>query len=145
MTQEWGKDEPKQRNGQETWTISKDGLVPKKHMINCWISLCVLAAQSCPTLCNPRDCSLPGILQARTPGMGCHSLLQRTFLTQGSNPGLLHCRQIIYGLSWISLVMKLKPQWNTMTYWSEWPKLKTLLITMCCQGCGTSRMLIHCW
>ena len=28
--------------------------------------------------------------------MGCHSLLQGIFLTQGSNSGLLHCRQILY-------------------------------------------------
>ena len=28
--------------------------------------------------------------------MGCHFLLQRIFLTQGSNPGLLHCMQILY-------------------------------------------------
>ena len=27
--------------------------------------------------------------------MGCHFLLQGIFLTQGSNPGLLHCRQIL--------------------------------------------------
>ena len=26
--------------------------------------------------------------------VGCHSLLQGIFLTQGSNPGLLHCKQI---------------------------------------------------
>ena len=31
--------------------------------------------------------------------VGCHSLLQAIFLTQGSNPGLLHCRQILYCLS----------------------------------------------
>ena len=31
--------------------------------------------------------------------VGCHSLLQRIFLTEGSNPGLLHCRQILYPLS----------------------------------------------
>ena len=28
--------------------------------------------------------------------VGCHSLLQGIFLSQGSNPGLLHCRQILY-------------------------------------------------
>ena len=28
--------------------------------------------------------------------MGCHFLLQGTFLTQGSNLGLLHCRQILH-------------------------------------------------
>ena len=32
--------------------------------------------------------------------MGCHSLLQRIFSTQGSNPGLLHYRQIFYHLSY---------------------------------------------
>ena len=57
-------------------------------------------AQSCPTLCNPVDCSPPGssvhgILQARIQGVGCHFLLQGIFPTQGSNPGLLHCRQTL--------------------------------------------------
>ena len=32
--------------------------------------------------------------------MGCHSLLQGIFPTQGSNPGLLHGRQILYHLSY---------------------------------------------
>ena len=32
-------------------------------------------------------------------GVGCHSLPQRIFLTQGSSPGLPHCRQIPYHLS----------------------------------------------
>ena len=31
--------------------------------------------------------------------MGCHFLLQGIFPTQGSNPGDLHCRQILYRLS----------------------------------------------
>ena len=31
--------------------------------------------------------------------MGCHALLQGIFPTQGSNPGLLHCGQILYRLS----------------------------------------------
>ena len=31
--------------------------------------------------------------------MGCHSLLQGIFPTQGSNPGLLHCKQTLYCLS----------------------------------------------
>ena len=34
------------------------------------------------------------------PGrVGCHFLLQGIFLTQGLNPGLLHCRQILYHVS----------------------------------------------
>ena len=61
-------------------------------------------AQSCPTLCDPMDCSLPGssvrgILQARVLEWGCHFLLQEIFPTQGSNLGLLHCRQTLYHLS----------------------------------------------
>ena len=32
-------------------------------------------------------------------GVGCHSLLHGIFLSQGSNPGLLHCKQILYHLS----------------------------------------------
>ena len=32
-------------------------------------------------------------------GVGCHSLLQEIFPTQGSNPGLPHCRQTLYHLS----------------------------------------------
>ena len=28
--------------------------------------------------------------------MGCHALLQGIFLTQGTNPGFPHCRQILY-------------------------------------------------
>ena len=38
------------------------------------------------------------ILQART-GVGSCSCLQEIFPTQGLNPGLLHCRQILYQLS----------------------------------------------
>ena len=32
-------------------------------------------------------------------GLSCHALLQGIFPTQGSNPGLPHCRQILYHLS----------------------------------------------
>ena len=32
--------------------------------------------------------------------IGCHFLLQGIFLTQGSNPGLPHCRQTLYCLSY---------------------------------------------
>ena len=59
-----------------------------------------LSAQLCPTLCNPMDCSLPGSsVHGDSPGkhtgVGCHILLQEIFPTQGSNPGLPHCRQIL--------------------------------------------------
>ena len=35
----------------------------------------------------------------KNTGVGCHSLLQETFPTQGSNPDHSHCRQILYCLS----------------------------------------------
>ena len=35
----------------------------------------------------------------KNTGVGCLSLLQGIFLTQALNPGLLHCRQILYHLS----------------------------------------------
>ena len=35
----------------------------------------------------------------KNTGVGTHSFLQGIFPTQRSNPGLLHCRQILYHLS----------------------------------------------
>ena len=50
-----------------------------------------LVAQSCLTLCDPMDCSLPGssghgASPGKNAGVACHSLLQGIFPTQGSNP-----------------------------------------------------------
>ena len=50
--------------------------------------------QSCPTLCDPMDSSLPGSsIHGASPGkytrVGYHTLLQGIFLTQGSNLHLL--------------------------------------------------------
>ena len=56
--------------------------------------------------------------------VGCHFLLQGIFPTQGSNPGLLHYRQILYCLSWVHLSLFLngillshKKEWNAV--WSD--------------------------
>ena len=61
----------------------------------------VLLTQSCLTLCNPMDCSLPGssVHGVLNTGVGCHSLLQGLLPIQGLNPSLLHCRKILYCLS----------------------------------------------
>ena len=55
-----------------------------------YIKVKVLVTQSCPTLCDPMDCSLPGssvhgILQARVLDSVNYSFLQGILLTQGSN------------------------------------------------------------
>ena len=79
--------------------------------------VCVLAAQSYLTLCNPMDCSLPAsTVRDKNTRVGSHSLLE-IFLTQGLNSGLPHCRWILYHLShvihtfgfwWLSLCLP----WN---------------------------------
>ena len=104
-----------------------------------FLTLKVKVTQSCPTLCNPLDYIVHGILQARimewvtfpspghlpnpgtkprSPTLQAHSLpaepqrkpkntgvdslslLQWIFLTQELNRGLLHCRWILYQLSY---------------------------------------------
>ena len=57
--------------------------------------------QSCLTLCNPMDTRLlrPWDFLGKGTGVGCDFLLQGNFPTQGSNPGLPHCRQTFYHLS----------------------------------------------
>ena len=63
-----------------------------------------LVTQLCPTLCNPMGRSPPGSSAhrdspGRSTGVGCHSLLQGIFPTQGSNSGLQFCKEILYHLS----------------------------------------------
>ena len=65
----------------------------------------VLVVQSCPILCDPMDC-MPARLQCpwNSPdknGVGCHSLPQGIFLTQGLNPGVSKCRKVPAGI-WAS-------------------------------------------
>ena len=61
-------------------------------------------AQSCPILCDPMDCSLPGssihgVFQARILEWVVISFSSRSSRPQGSNLGLPHCRQRLYRLS----------------------------------------------
>ena len=65
----------------------------------------VFVAQLCPTLCDPMECiltgsSVHGDSLGKKIGVGCHFLLQGIFPTQGSNPGPLHHRWILYQLSY---------------------------------------------
>ena len=64
------------------------------HIIPHSSSVLCLVTQSCLTLCNPRDYRPPGSsLHEDSPGKntGVDCPFQGIFLTQGSNPGLLHC------------------------------------------------------
>ena len=49
--------------------------------------------------CSPPGSSVLGDPPGKNTGVGCHALRHGIFLTQGSNPGLPHCRLILYHLS----------------------------------------------
>ena len=49
---------------------------------------------------SPLGSSVHGDSSGKNTGVGCHALLQGIFPTQGLNLGLLHCRQILYHLSY---------------------------------------------
>ena len=56
--------------------------------------VCAKLLQSCPTLCDPMDCSPPGSsIHGDSPGkntrVGCHFLLQGIFPTQELSTGLI--------------------------------------------------------
>ena len=86
------------------WWLQLTSMNYSTACLSCPDSVLCLVAQSCLTLCYPKDCSPPGSSVHRdSPGkndeMGSLSLLQGIFPTQKSNPGLLHYRQILYHLS----------------------------------------------
>ena len=79
----------------------------------------VKVAQSCPTLA-PHRLYGPWNSPGQNTGVGGLSLLQGIFPTQGLNPGLLHCRWILYQLS-----HKGSPKMKEATVFSRilaWPK-----------------------
>ena len=75
----------------------------KRHLLCCYITvfvylcirayICAQSPQSCLTLCDTLDCSLPSSSVHRdspvNTGVGCHALLQGIFSTQGLNLRLL--------------------------------------------------------
>ena len=70
----------------------------------------------------------PWTFPGKSTGVGCHFLLQGIFLTQGSNLGLPHCRQIFYHLKqlfvtpWtIALWAPLSVGFSRQEYWSGLP------------------------
>ena len=67
--------------------------------------ICVCVASVVPDSLRPRGPQparllCPGNPPGQDTGVGCHALLQGIFPTQGLNPGLPHCRQILYFLSY---------------------------------------------
>ena len=76
------------------------------HLLCClfWSCSTCLVTQSCLTLCDPMDCSPPGLSvyedsPGKNTGVGYHALLQGIFPTQGLSPALLHRKRILYCVS----------------------------------------------
>ena len=70
---------------------------------------CCLVTKSCLTLLWPQPARLlhPWDFSGKNTGVGCYFLLQGIFLTQGLNPGLLHCRQTLPFESLVSTISKM--------------------------------------
>ena len=84
--------------------IGRDKIHREKISIQQRQSKSLLVSQSCPALCHPMDCSLPGspihgIVQTRILECSAIPLSRGIFPAQGLNRGLLHCRQISYCVS----------------------------------------------
>ena len=79
--------------------------------------------------------------------VGSHSLLQRILPNQGSNPGLLHCRQILYQmthqgspriLEWVTYPFSIKSSWpknwtresnqNVGVFFTSWATRESLIL-----------------
>ena len=78
--------------------------IPQKIKNRTTMCCVVLSCLSRVWLCDPMDHSPPGSSvhgdsPSKNPGVGCQALLQGFFLIQGLNPGLPHCRWILYSLS----------------------------------------------
>jgi len=69
------------------------------HSICVCVCVCVKVAQSCPNCLWPHGLYSLWKSPGQNTGVGSLFLLQGIFPTQGSNPGVQHCRQILYQLS----------------------------------------------
>ena len=66
---------------------------------NCEWSLSVVSDSLRPHGLYPSRLLHPWNFPGKSTGVDCHFLLQGIFWTQGLNPGLSHCRQMLYHLS----------------------------------------------
>ena len=75
----------------------------------------------------------------RNTGVGSHFLLQRIFLTQGLNLDLLHCRQILYQLSYQRSLVFCNSRYilhtfSSLSYLLWWPMITDLCSFMIVWG-----------
>ena len=96
-----------------------------------------LVTLSCLTV-SPPGSSVHGDSPSENTGVGCHALLQDIFPMQGSNPGLPHCRWILYRLSHQGSPRIL--EWVTWPFsrGSSWPRNRTRV------SCSAGRFFTGC-
>ena len=86
-----------------TEALTKKPQLKWTHSILRPVCACVLVAQLCLTVrCSGLELSrllCPWSSPGKNTGVGSQSFFQRIFLTQGSNPGVQHCRQVLFHLS----------------------------------------------
>ena len=69
---------------------------PGDYLTQAWTCSCSVVSDSLwPHGLQPTKLLCPWDSPGKNAGVGCHFLLQAIFLTQGSNPGLLHRMQIL--------------------------------------------------
>ena len=84
----------------------------------------VTVVQLCPAFWDPMDYTAHGILQARIlEWVGIH--FSRIFPTKRSNPGVPHCRRILYHLSHQGNPRILEWVAYSFSSTSSWPRNKT--------------------
>ena len=90
------------------WTLcwlQENASVKGSGFIKLSVSHSLVSDSQRPRGLQPTRLLCPWNFPGQNTRVGCHSLLQGIFPTQGSNLGLLHCRQILYHLKhWVSLV-----------------------------------------
>ena len=100
----------------------------------------VKIAQLCPTLWDPHGLYSPWNSPGQNTGMGSLSLLQWIFPIQGSNPGLPHCRLILYQLSHQGSPRIL--EWAVYPFSSVSSRLRNWTRVSCTAGRFFSRTII---
>ena len=74
---------------------------------------------------SPPGSSVHGDSPGKNTGVGCHALLQGIFPTQRLNPGLLHCRRILYHLSHQGSLRILEWAAYPFSRGTSWPRNQT--------------------
>ena len=110
----------------------------------------VLVIQFCLTLCYPVVC--PQNSAGKNARVGCHSILQGIFPTQGLNWGLLNCRQILHHLSYQGSpdtrqeILKILKGWHFDYYFSyyKWGKKGKLFSNVTRETAPPFKIYIFC-